>query len=233
MSLWRGTREQRACCLVFDTYLKAPMFSLCRSACGGLQLLLVFEGYSLPHPCLQAKLHSYIYLHSFFVFLFSFSPPSSTSSFAQSSFPLSLLLSVSPSLSPLRAAGSGRILLWRSELITCILDRFATWGHTLPEDRSIHAGGNRGAEARGLKPGARSRVGAGSLNCSRSRGETSCMLGQQLHEPEGQGRRKGAQSGVRGRDTEPGGEGRVRVSDRGLHGPAEALLIHGRVELTV
>lgn len=24
----------------------------------------------------------------------------------------------------------------------------------------------------------------------------------------------------------------VRVSDRGLHGPAEALLIHGRVELT-
>lgn len=31
---------------------------------------------------------------------------------------------------------------------------------------------------------------------------------------------------------EPGGEGRVRVSDRGLHGPAEALLIHSRVELT-
>lgn len=55
------------------------------------------------------------------------------------------------------------------------------------------------------------------------------MLGQQLHEPEGQGRRKGPQ---RGRDVEPGGEGRVRVSDRGLHGPAEALLIHGRVELT-
>lgn len=58
------------------------------------------------------------------------------------------------------------------------------------------------------------------------------MLGHQLHEPEGQGRREGAQRGVRGRDLEPGGKGRVRVSDRGLHGPAEALLIHGRVELT-
>ncbi len=67
----------------------------------------------------------------------------------------------------------------------------ATWGHTLPEDRSIHAGGNRGTEARGLRPGARSRVGAGSLNCSRSGGETGWMLGQQLHEPEGQGRQKG------------------------------------------
>lgn len=31
---------------------------------------------------------------------------------------------------------------------------------------------------------------------------------------------------------EPGRERRVRVCDRGLHGPAEALLIHGRVELT-
>ncbi len=31
---------------------------------------------------------------------------------------------------------------------------------------------------------------------------------------------------------EPGREGRVRVSDRGLHGPAEALLIRARVELT-
>lgn len=58
------------------------------------------------------------------------------------------------------------------------------------------------------------------------------MLGQQLHEPEGQGRRKGAQRAVRGRANEPGGQRRVRVCDRGLHGPAEALLIHGRVELT-
>ncbi|KAJ4939073.1 hypothetical protein JOQ06_028535 [Pogonophryne albipinna] len=133
---------------------------------------------------------------------------------------------------PLRAAGSGRSLLRRSELITCILDRRATWGHTLPEDRSIHAGGNKGTWARGLKPGARSRVGAGQLNCKRSRGETGWMLGHQLHEPEGQGSREGAQRGVRGRDLDPGGKGRVRVSDRGLHGPAEALLIHGRVELT-
>lgn len=37
-----GAREQRACCLVFDTHLKAPMFSLCRSACGGLQLPACF-----------------------------------------------------------------------------------------------------------------------------------------------------------------------------------------------
>ncbi len=44
--------------------------------------------------------------------------------------------------------------------------------------------------------------------------------------------RRGAQRGVRGRDMEPGREGRVRVSDRGLHGPAEALLIRARVELT-
>lgn len=58
------------------------------------------------------------------------------------------------------------------------------------------------------------------------------MLGQQLHEPEGQGRGKEAQSRVRGQDVEPGRERRVRGSDRGLHGPAEALLIHGRVELT-
>lgn len=87
----------------------------------------------------------------------------------------------------------------RSELITCILDRRATWGHTLPEDRSIHAGGNRGTGAAGLRPGARSRVGAGSLNCSGSvRGEASWMLGQQLCEPEGQGGRKGARRGVRG-----------------------------------
>lgn len=182
MSLWRGTREQRACWLVFDTHLKAPMFSLCRSACGGLQLLLVFEGYSLPHPCLQAKLHPSPYLLSFSLFLFSFSPHSSAPSFAQSTLILSLLLSVPPPLRPLRAAGSGRSLLRRSELITCILDRRATWGHTLPEDRSIHAGGNRGTGARGLKPGARSRVGAGSLNCSIKQGgkrdgcwDSSCM----------------------------------------------------------
>lgn len=44
--------------------------------------------------------------------------------------------------------------------------------------------------------------------------------------------RRGRREGVRGRDTEPGRERRVRVSDRGLHGPAEDLLIHGRVELT-
>lgn len=39
---WTG--EQRACCLVFDTHLKAPMFSLCSSACGGLQLPACFWG---------------------------------------------------------------------------------------------------------------------------------------------------------------------------------------------
>lgn len=75
-----------------------------------------------------------------------------------------------------------------------------------------------------------------SLNRNRSGGWggglTDWMLGQQLHEPEGQGRRSGAQRGVRGRDMEPEKEGRVRASDRGLHGPAEALLIHGGVELT-
>lgn len=149
---------------------------------------LVFEGYSLPHPCLQAKLHPYPYLLSFPLFLFSSSPHSSTPSFAQFTLPLSLSLLfslVSPSLRPLRAAGSGRSLLRRSELITCILDRRATWGHTLPEDRSIHAGGNRGTGAMGLRPGARSRVGAGGSNCSRSRGgKRGWMLGQQLHEPE-------------------------------------------------
>lgn len=58
------------------------------------------------------------------------------------------------------------------------------------------------------------------------------MMGQQLHEPEGQGRQKGAQRGVRVRDVQRGRERGVRFSDRGLHGPAEALLIHGRVELT-
>lgn len=55
------------------------------------------------------------------------------------------------------------------------------------------------------------------------------MVGQQLPEPKARGRWKG---GVRGRYVEPGREGRVKQSDRGLHGPAEALLIHGRVELT-
>lgn len=51
----------------------------------------------------------------------------------------------------------------------------------MPEDRSIHAGGNRGTEAGGLRPGARSRVEAGRLNCSSSRGkwaeywDSSCM----------------------------------------------------------
>lgn len=38
------TREQRTCCLVFDTHLKAPMFSLCTRACGGLQLPACFWG---------------------------------------------------------------------------------------------------------------------------------------------------------------------------------------------
>lgn len=37
---------------------------------------------------------------------------------------------------------------------------------------------------------------------------------------------------MRARDVEPGREGRVKESDRGLHGPVEALLIHGRVKLT-
>lgn len=68
------------------------------------------------------------------------------------------------------------------------------------------------------------------MNYSRSRGETDWILGQQLYESEGQRRRKGAQRGVKGRDMEPGKEG--RVSDLDLHGPAEALLIRDRAELT-
>lgn len=120
----------------------------------------------------------------------------------------------------------------RSQLITCILDRQATRGHTLPEDRSIHAGGNAGTGAGGLRPGARSKVGVENLKCSRSRGEVGWMLGEQLHEPEGQGRRKGMQRGVRGRAMVPGQEQRVSVSDRGLHGPSEAAPSHGRLQLT-
>lgn len=58
------------------------------------------------------------------------------------------------------------------------------------------------------------------------------MLGWQLQEPEGQGRRKGMQRGVRGRAIEPGQEERVSVSDRSLRGLSEALLRHGRAELT-
>lgn len=45
----------------------------------------------------------------------------------------------------------------------------------------------------------------------------------------GRGRRKG---GAQRGEGQRYGARKVRVSDRGLHGPAEALLIHGRVELT-
>lgn len=60
------------------------------------------------------------------------------------------------------------------------------------------------------------------------------MMGQQLPEPEGRGGRGkgGAGSGEGRRRAARRREGRIRVSDRGLHGPAEALLIHARVELT-
>lgn len=144
------------------------MFSLCSRACGGLQLpACFFEGHSLPHPCLRAKLHPY-------------QPPllpaaaSPSSALSPPPFPLinfphffPLAPALPPFVSagsrlptgPLRAAGLSRSLLRRSELISCILDRPAAWGHTLPEDRSIHAGGNRGAGARGPRPGARSRAG--------------------------------------------------------------------------
>lgn len=144
---------------------------------------LVFEGYSLPHPCLQAKTPSLSQppLSS----LSHRSPPPLTHQ-----LPLLLKLSlfffsVSPSLRPLRAAGSGRSLLPRSELITCILDRRATWGHTLPEDRSIHAGGNRKAQGPGgLGRGLGLGVGAGELEPKQERGggglrtgccDSSCM----------------------------------------------------------
>lgn len=149
MSLWRGTKEQRACCLVFDTHLKAPCSPSVEVPVVVSNCLLVFEGYSLPHPCLQAKFRPYPYLLSFSLFLLSSSPHSSAPSLAQSAITLSFLLSVAPSLHPLRAAGFARSVLQRSELITCILDRRATWGHTLPGDRSIHAGGNRGTRAGG------------------------------------------------------------------------------------
>lgn len=193
--------------------------------------LLGFEGYWLPHPCLQAKLRPYHYLLSF-LFFYSTSPLTHQLPLLLSLLSLSLFFSVSHSLHPLRAAGSGRSLLRRSQLITCILDRRATWGHTLPEDRSIHAGGNIGMGAGGLRPGARSKVGVENLKWSRSRGEVGWMLGWQLQEPEGQGRRKGMQRGVRGRAIEPGQEERVSVSDRSLRGLSEALLRHGRAELT-
>lgn len=58
------------------------------------------------------------------------------------------------------------------------------------------------------------------------------MLGERLHEPEVRAGGRGHREGSRGRYVEPGGQRRVRVCDRSLHGPAEALLIHGRVELT-
>lgn len=53
------------------------------------------------------------------------------------------------------------------------------------------------------------------------------MMGQQLYESEGQSRQKGTQIRLKVRDVECGREGRVSLSDRGLHGPAEALLLHG------
>lgn len=143
-----GTRVQRACCWMFGKYLKAPMFSFCSSAYGGLRLpayfflIEVLIASSLPPgktPCVSTA-----YLPPF-----SPSPHSSTPSFAQTTLSLSLLLSISSSLCPLRAAGLGRSLLRRSEQITCILDRRATWGHTLPEDRSNHAGGNIGTHRPG------------------------------------------------------------------------------------
>lgn len=180
--------------------------------------LLVFEECSLPHPCLQAKLHPYSYP----ILVLSSSPHSWTPYCAQSTLTLFLLLSVSPVLHPLRAAGLGRSLLQRSELITCLLDRRATWGHTLPEDSSIHAGGT---ETGGLRPEASSRVRAETLNCKRSRGTwldagTAAAWAWRPGQVEEAAKRgKGQRCGA-------------RVSDRGLHGPAEALLIHGWMGLT-
>lgn len=107
--------------------------------------LIVFEEYSLPHPCLQAELRPpSSSIHS----VVSYFPPPLTHHFL---FWLNLpsFLCFFPSFHPLRAAGSARSLLQGSELITSVLDRRATRGHTLPEDRSIHARGNRGTGAGG------------------------------------------------------------------------------------
>lgn len=146
------------------------MFSLCSRACGGLQLpACFFEGHSLPHPCLRAKLHPYQppSLRRG-LFLSSSAPPTplfplinSPHLFFPTRFhsPSIRLRRLPPPDRPPRAAGWSRSLLRRSELISCILDRPAAWGHTLPEDRSIHAGGNRGAGATGPRPGARSGAG--------------------------------------------------------------------------
>lgn len=150
--------EQRACCLVFDTHLKGPVLSFCSCACGGLQLPAYFWGVLIasslppgktPTPALPP------------LFLSSSPPP-----LAHQLPLLRRLLLLTPffclflhSKRPLRAAGLSRSLLRWSELITCIPDRRATWGHTLPEDRSIRAGGNGGTGARGLRLQARSGAG--------------------------------------------------------------------------
>lgn len=128
---------------VFDTQLKALMFCLCRSACGGLQLPASFWGVLIASSLPSGITSSLSY--PLFSSVFSYFPPPLTHHFLL----LLNLLCFFPSFHPLRAAGSARSLLQGSELITSVLDRRATRGHTLPEDRSIHARGNRGTGAGG------------------------------------------------------------------------------------
>lgn len=143
--LWNRIRQKRACCLVFDTHLKAPVFSLRRSACGGLQLPASFWGVFIASSLASGKTLSLKLPSLSSQFFFFLLPSLITRLFCS----ICSHFSVSPSPHPLRRQVRGRRLLWGSELITCIPDRWATWGHTLPEDRSIHAGGNRGSRAGG------------------------------------------------------------------------------------
>lgn len=170
MSLWRGTREQRAFWLVFDTHLKASCFSSVQVPVVVSNRLLVFAGYSLPHPCLRAKTPSLsLYLLSPSLLRFSSSPHSSSLSFAQSALPPSLFSVLFLFLYPSIPSGQQvwvEVYCCDQSLITCILDSHATWGHTLPKDRSIHAGGKR--ETQG--PAARSGVGSESVNYGRREG---------------------------------------------------------------
>lgn len=57
------TGEQRTRCLVFDTHLKGPRVLFVQPCLWWSPTASVFffffEGHSLPHPCLRAKLHPY------------------------------------------------------------------------------------------------------------------------------------------------------------------------------
>lgn len=90
-----GTREQRACCFVFDTLLKAHMFTFSRSACGGLQLAACFWGVLIASSLPPGKTPSLTVPPLFF----SSPPPLPINSFSQSSLTLSsfLCFSISPS----------------------------------------------------------------------------------------------------------------------------------------